>query len=356
MTMKCIRWAGLTAAAVLAAALAGCGTPKVSVVHAQKQMAPFVYEAPAHLEALHTLSVVPLVSGPILSDLPDIGTAVQAGQLLIQIDPAPYEAQRDEMAARIAAGGGAAAAAPAPAVDDSMEASLLRQGIITRAEYNRLRARRGGAPAPSAAPQTDEASMIALQTAQKAVNDCTILAPISGIISQNYVADTKTAAAGQPALVIRQNSPVVASLQIPAEMDPILERAKAGKTLTVTISDGSRTWYGELKPQPNTNGDAYTVYRVQADNPDGAMEIGKTYDVRIDSGQQVEGYVIPASAFIKDDMVEIVNEDSLIDVRTVTVASAMGQDRLVIGGLADGDRVVAHPSEDLQLGTEVEIR
>lgn len=354
MTGKRIRWLGLAAAAVLAAALAGCGTPKVSVVHAQKQMAPFVYEAPAHLEALHTLSVVPLVSGKILSDLPDIGTAVQAGQLLIQIDPAPYEAQRDEMAARIAAGN--AAAAPAPAVDDSMEASLLRQGIITRAEYNRLRARRGGAPAPAAAPQTDEASMIALQTAQKAVNDCTIFAPISGIISQNYVADTKTAAAGQPALVIRQNSPVVASLQIPAEMDPILERAKAGKTLTVTISDGSGTWYGELKPQPNTNGDAYTVYRVQADNPDGAMQIGKTYDVRINSGQQVEGYVIPASAFIKDDMVEIVNEDSLIDVRTVTVASTMGQDRLVIGGLEDGDRVVAHPSEDLQIGTEVKVR
>lgn len=354
MTGKRIRWLGLAAAAVLAAALAGCGTPKVSVVHAQKQMAPFVYEAPAHLEALHTLSVVPLVSGKILSDLPDIGTAVQAGQLLIQIDPAPYEAQRDEMAARIAAG--AAAAAPAPAVDDSMEASLLRQGIITRAEYNRLRARRGGAPAPAAAPQTDEASMIALQTAQKAVNDCTILAPISGIISQNYVADTKTAAAGQPALVIRQDSPVLASLQIPSEMDPILTQAKAGKTLTVTISDGSRTWYGELKPQPNPNGDAYTVYRVQADNPDGTMEIGKEYDVRIDSGRQVEGYVIPASAFIKDDMVEIVNEDNLIDVRTVTVASTLGEDRLVIGGLADGDRVVARPSEDLQLGMKVEVR
>lgn len=355
MTMKCIRWAGLAAAAVLAAALTGCGTPKVSVVHAQKQMAPFVYEAPAHLEALHTLSVVPLVSGPIISDLPDIGTAVQAGQLLLQIDPAPYEAQRDEMAARIAAGT-AQASAPAPAADDSMEASLLRQGIITRAEYERLRARRGRAPAPAAAPQTDEASMIALQTAQKAVNDCTILAPISGIISQNYVADTKTAAAGQPALVIRQDSPVLASLQIPSEMDPILEQAKAGKTLNVTISDGSRTWYGELKPQPNPNGDAYTVYRVQADNPDGAMEIGKEYDVRIDSGRQVEGYVIPASAFIKDDMVEIVNKDDLIDVRTVTVASNLGEDRLVIGGLADGDRVVARPSEDLQLGMKVEVR
>lgn len=355
MTMKCIRWAGLAAAAVLAAALTGCGTPKVSVVHAQKQMAPFVYEAPAHLEALHTLSVVPLVSGPIISDLPDIGTVVQAGQLLLQIDPAPYEAQRDEMAARIAAGT-VRASAPAPAADDSMEASLLRQGIITRAEYERLRARRGRAPAPAAAPQTDEASMIALQTAQKAVNDCTILAPISGIISQNYVADTKTAAAGQPALVIRQDSPVLASLQIPSEMDPILTQAKAGKTLTVTISDGSRTWYGELKPQPNPNGDAYTVYRVQADNPDGTMEIGKEYDVRIDSGRQVEGYVIPASAFIKDDMVEIVNEDNLIDVRTVTVASTLGEDRLVIGGLADGDRVVARPSEDLQLGMKVEVR
>lgn len=340
-------------AGALALSLGGCAAPSVEVVHAKKQMAPFVYVADAKVEALHTLPVVPQVSGPIVSGIPDIGTAVQAGQVLFQIDSAPYEARLAELAGRM----GSAPAPSAPAVDDSMEASLLRQGIITRAEYNRLRARRGAAPAQSAAPASDKASRIAMQAVQQSIANCTVRAPIGGIVARSYVADTKTAAAGQPALVIREDTPVVASLQIPAAMDPILQKAKDAHTLTVTFErDGESPRYGELKPQPNPGGDPYTVYKVQADNPDGVMEIGASYTVRIDSGQSVEGYVIPGTAFVKDDMVEIVNVDNLIDVRAVTVAGSMGEDKLVIGGLEDGDRVVARSSDRLPLGAEVRVR
>lgn len=341
----------LCCAGALALSLGGCAAPSVDVVRVKKQMAPFVYEADVRVEALHTLAVTPQVSGPIISDIPDIGTAIEAGQLLFQIDSSAYEAQRADLAGRM---GAAAAAAPAP--DDSLEASLLRQGIITRAEYDRLRARRG-VPAQSRAPAADEASRIAMQAVEQSIANCTVRAPISGIIARNYVTETKTAAAGQTALVIREDSPVIASLQIPSAMDPILQKAKEKKTLTVTFErDGEGPRYGELKPQPNPGGDPYTVYKVQADNPDGAMEIGASYTVRIDSGQSVEGYVIPGTAFVKDDMVEIVNADNLIDVRTVTVAGSMGEDKLVIGGLEDGDRVVARPSDRLPLGAEVRVR
>lgn len=335
--------------------LSGCGTPSVKVMPAEKKMVPFVYETETKIDALHAMEIIPRVSGQIVSDIPDIGTAVQAGQLLFQIDASPYEAQKADLMGRAAA---AVPAAPAaPPVDDSMEASLLRQGIITRAEYNRLRARRGGnAVVPAAAPATDEAARIALQSVQQAISDCTVMAPISGVIAQNYISDTKEAAAGRTALVIRQDSPVIASIQIPAEMDAILDRAKTAKTLTVTIRGDNDFWYGELKPQPNPEGDAYTVYKVQADNPDNEMHIGETYTIRIDSGQSVEGYVIPASALIGDDRVEIVNEDNLIDIRTVTVATLSGEERLILDGLQEGDRIVLHPSEELQLGTEVRVQ
>lgn len=65
------------------------------------------------------------------------------------------------------------------------------------------------------------------------------------------------------------------------------------------------------------------------------MHIGETYTIRIDSGQSVEGYVIPASALIGDDRVEIVNEDNLIDIRTVTVATLSGKERLILDGLQE---------------------
>ena len=87
----------------------------------------------------------------------------------------------------------------------------------------------------------------ALAALQKTIAGCTVRAPISGIISQVYIGDTHMAMAGKPALVIRQDSPVTASIEIPSKLDTLMERAKDDKTLTVTMTDGDEIWYGELK-------------------------------------------------------------------------------------------------------------
>lgn len=138
-----------------------------------------------------------------------------------------------------------------------MEASLLKQGIITRAEYNRIKGRSAVAePVPSGGgSQVDGNLASALAALQKTIAGCTVRAPISGIISQVYIGDTHMAMAGKPALVIRQDSPVTASIEIPSKLDTLMERAKDDKTLTVTMTDGDEIWYGELKKQPNEDGD-----------------------------------------------------------------------------------------------------
>lgn len=96
---------GLLLAALFTAAafLSGCGTPSVKVMPAEKKMVPFVYETETKIDALHAMEIIPRVSGQIVSDIPDIGTAVQAGQLLFQIDASPYEAQKADLMGRAAA-------------------------------------------------------------------------------------------------------------------------------------------------------------------------------------------------------------------------------------------------------------
>lgn len=352
----------MAAAAALAVTAGGCGKPSVSVMPAVKKEVPFVYEAEIRPEALHSVPIVPQVSGKITSALPDVGSPVQAGQLLLQLDASSYESQAEALEGKIAAAS-APQAAPvyeAP-VDDSMEASLLRQGIITRAEYNRIQGRRASSAPQGSAPvraAVSEGDMAALQALRRAIADCTILSPIDGIVSQVYVSDQKAVSAGQPALVIRQNSPVTANVQIPSALDDVLRKAKDSRTLTVTISDKDHggTWYGELKPQPNTSGDDYTVYKVQADNPDDAIEIGNLYNLRIESGQNVPGYVVPSKAFIGRDQLKIVNANNLVDMRTVVVASDDGENKLVVSGLQEGDRIITVPSDNLELGMEVTVK
>lgn len=363
--MKTIMTYTASAALALGAALltSGCGKPTVAVTVAQKSSVPFVFESDIKPAALHSLPVIPQVSGKILSNLPDVGSQVTAGQLLVQIDASQYEAQAAEIRSKIAAASAASTQRvyQADPIDDSMEASLLRQGIITRAEYDRIRGRKSGGTYVQqtvGGGEPDTALLASLQAVQKAISESTIVSPIDGIVSQVYENDSQMAAAGKPLLVIRQNSPVIADVQIPASLDQVMADAKNTKSLTVTISDKDHvnTWYGELKPQPNQGGDAYTVYKVQADNPDDAIVIGDVYKVRIDTGKDVSGYVIPSSAFIRPDQVEVVTADNLIDMRTVTVASDLGDNKLVVNGLADGDRIVTKPDSSLQMGMEVKVQ
>lgn len=102
-----------------------------------------------------------------------MGTVVNAGDELFKIDSSQYESQAAALRSQIAAASQAAAPSysySAPAVDDSLEASLLKQGIITRAEYERIKGRKGGVvqQAPAAAPAQAPAQLVAsLQTLEK---------------------------------------------------------------------------------------------------------------------------------------------------------------------------------------------
>ena len=118
------------AALFVAFAAAGCGAPSVKTVRAEKSAQPFVYEEEAPAEALHAMTVTPRVSGPILTEIPAEGTAVRAGQLLVQIDTAEYAAQKAELQQRIASSGAARAAAPS--AGNSLADSLLKRGSSRR--------------------------------------------------------------------------------------------------------------------------------------------------------------------------------------------------------------------------------
>ena len=364
------KWMVALAATCLASTLflSGCGNkPSVHVMKAEASREPFTLETKAIPEAVHVAPVIPAVSGGLISNPPDIGTTVTAGDILFQVDASQYESQAASLQAQIAASAKAVSASPvyssAPAVDNSMEASLLKQGIITRAEYEKIKGHSGGSvPVQSASAsqgnggEVDGTLVASLQAVQKTIANCTVRAPISGIISQVYLGDTHMALAGKPALVIRQDSPVACSVEIPSKLDSVMDKAKDDKTLTVTMSDGDNIWYGELKKQPNEDGDTLTTYKVQVDNGNDEITIGNEYNIRIESGQNVDSYMIPKSALIGEDSVAVVNDDNLVDIKTVSVASETGGFVLIMDGLSEGDRVVTDPPKDLDMGMQVDVK
>ncbi len=352
----------LMAAACLSGALliGGCGKPSVHVMNVAVEKEPFVLETKAIPEALHVIPVIPGVSGGIISEIPDIGRTVEAGEVLFQIDSSSYESQASALQAKIASSSVPAYTAPAPAADDSMEASLLRQGIITRAEYDKIQGRKGissgNTAGGSAAPAVDQGLAESLAAIQRSIAACTVRAPISGVISQVYLGDTKMAAAGRPALVIRQDTPVTMTVGIPAKFDDFLEKAKDDKTLTVSLSSDADTWYGELKKQANDHGEKYTSYKVQVDNTEDQITIGSPYRLRIESTDSAPYIIIPKTALIGENTVAVVTDDSLIDMKTVNVGYIINGNVFILDGLNEGDRVVTDPSGKIEMGMQVDVK
>ena len=208
-----MNWKYVMAAACFIGALlaGGCGKPSVHVMTVKIEKVPFAMETKAVPEALHIAPVIPSVSGSLISGLPEVGQTVEAGEVLFQIDSSQYESQASVLQAQISASSSVVYGAAAPVDNNSIEASLLRQGIITRAEYDKIQGRKS-VPQEVSNSSANPGLAEALASVERAIAACTVRAPISGTVSQVYLGDTKIAAAGRPALLIRQNTPVIAEI------------------------------------------------------------------------------------------------------------------------------------------------
>lgn len=336
-------------------ALSGCGTPTVKVTVAEWKEVPFVFEGTGMAEPLHVFPIVPHVGGQIMSSMPDVGDRVTAGDVLFRIDSSAYEAQREALRSQVTTPN---IEPPAP-VDDGAEAALLKEGIITRAEYDRLLERKGGnTPVFSsggATAQAKEGVNRALAAVEASIASCVVKAPISGVISEVYVGEEKMALAGKPALLLRQNSPVIFSFDLPKGVDAFLEKAKREKRLSVSVSDEAHVWYGELKRTEVPADRLYTPYTMQVDNEGEDIVLGNSYSLRIESTDTLRCMVFPESALIDDHTVAVVTEDGLVDWRSVDILAKVDDTIRVIGGLKEGDKVITAPEAGLEIGMAVSV-
>jgi multidrug efflux pump subunit AcrA (membrane-fusion protein) len=66
--------------------------------------------------------------------------------------------------------------------------------------------------------------------------------------------------------------------------------------------------------------------------------------------------MIPKSAIIGDSTVAVVNDDNLVDMKSVSIASDTGGYVLIMDGLAEGDRVITDPPKSLDMGMQVDVK
>jgi HlyD family secretion protein len=277
--------------------------------------------ASGKLRALNTVKVGAEVSGQVVRINVDFNTEVKRGQLLAQIDPTPFRAQREQALAQIqlaqanlAQGEAAVFRAQAQVQLQQREIgrreALLKDGFVskqafdnTRTLLEQARAELKGAQAQvmSARAQISQ-SRAELERASLNLSRSTISAPIDGVVINRQVDAGQTVAATFQTPTLFEIAADLTRMQVEASVDEAdIGQIVLGQKVTFTVDAfPAETFNGSVKQvrkaaQENQNVVTYIVI-LDVDNQSGKLLPGMTANVEIVTGTAANAVRVPSAA------------------------------------------------------------
>ena len=346
----------------------GQGKPAVPVTVAKAQLeeVPDTLHAFGTVEPFHTIAVRSQVEGVLQEVRFREGDEVQAGQVLFQIDPRPFQAQLAQAQKALARDQANLATAEA---DAKRYAALSEKDYVTKQQAQTAKST---AAALTASVGADKA---AIEMAKVNLGYATIRAPITGRTGQlNYQQGNLIKAnSDTPLVTIAQLKPIRVSFSVPSDDLPAL-RAHQSEKLGVEATPGRRQAAGVepltslgTAPQEGTlsfinNGvdPATGTILLKADfaNPQETLWPGEFVDVSLTVGKE-KSIVVPAEAVEtgqKGTYVFVVKPDGTAESRPVEIERSDAKIALVAKGLAAGETVVTDGQLRLFPGAKVSVR
>ncbi|NLZ11710.1 MAG: efflux RND transporter periplasmic adaptor subunit [Alcaligenaceae bacterium] len=334
----------------------------VSVVTVQPQPAQVTVDLPGRISALQDAQVRARVSGIVDAINFEQGSNVKAGQLLFTIDPAPYQAVRDQAAAQLQR---AQADARAAQLLADRYSRLVKERAVSQQEYDN---------ATSAAAQARAAvasAKAALQAAEIDLGYTKVTSPIDGRIGKAYVTEGALVSAAQATLLadvqafdrvyvdITRSTTQLAQLR-KAIADGVLKQSADGSAqVRVILEDGAEhTQAGKLlfsgvSVDPSTG---QVNLRAEVDNPDQTLLPGMYVRARIDQGVDEQALLVPQQAVRRDangDSSLMVVKDETVSAVPVTVGPVLKGQYLITSGVQAGDVVIVEGFQKIRPGAPV---
>ena len=277
-----------------AAAIARRPAPvQVSVV--QQRTVPVFLTALGTVTAYNTVTVNARVSGQLLHVNFREGQNVRKGQLLMEIDPAPYKAALDEAVGQLAKD---------QANLDNMKAeadrytALYSAGVVSK-ETQQLQVSNQGQAV--GAIKADQAS---IEAARVNLNYTRITSPIDGVVGLRQVDPGNIVNAGSATgrVVITQIHPISVIFTLPEDQLPQVQAAmKSPKPLVVEAydrSDAHKIASGTLLTIDNEIDTTTGTAKLKAvfDNADDALFVNQFVNVRLVLSDRPNAIVVPTAA------------------------------------------------------------
>ncbi len=276
------------------AAAADRPIPVLTTAVAQRSM-PIYLTALGTVTAYYTVTIKSRVDGQLVSVPVREGQTVKQGQLLMEIDPHPYQAALAQAEGQLTKDQANAKNADAEA---QRYTALFQAGVVSK-ESQQSQVSTAGQAVGSI--QADQA---AIEAARVNLNYTRITSPINGVVGLRQVdpGNIVHAADTTGLIVITQMQPISVIFTLPEDQLPdVLRRIRAGQRLPVEAFDRSETTHlasGSLLTLDNQIDTTTGTDKVKAvfPNTDGALFPNQFVNVRLILQERPNSLVVPAAA------------------------------------------------------------
>ncbi len=407
----------LTAGVLVAGlTMSGCGSqqtasnpplPEVAIVTVNSERVVLTTELPGRTSAYFVAEIRPQVNGIIQKRFFEEGSDVKAGDVLYQIDPAPFQAAYDNAAANLAVTRKTPDRARA-ALEASIAGVKRQQATLELARANRWRFEELFKGRVVSASQRDQAvteaevaeavlraaeaqvqndreavaaaeaaihqAEAALETAKINLGYTRITAPISGRIGKSNVTVGALAKAFQDSAfaTIQQLDPIyVDATESSANLLQLKRNMAAGRIkgtgadrarVKLLLEDGTLySLEGTLKFSDVTvdSSTGSFILRMVFPNPKHILLPGMYVRAALQEGEVEKAILVPQQGISRDPkgnpVALVVDGDGKVGQRTLTLDRAIGDKWLVSSGLQPGEQVIVEGVQKVRPGASVKV-
>ncbi|MGO8795724.1 MAG: MdtA/MuxA family multidrug efflux RND transporter periplasmic adaptor subunit [Candidatus Sulfotelmatobacter sp.] len=329
----------------------------VAVAKVEKQDVPEYLVGLGTVTAFYTANIKSRVDGQIMRVNFQEGQIVKEGDLLIVIDPRPYQVQLEQMQAQL-----------------FKDQATLRDARLNLQRYTTL------IPSGSIAQQQvdTQQSMVdqldgQVRTDQAQIDNaklqliyCNITAPFTGRVGLRQVDPGNIVHASDTTsmLILTQLQPIAVIFTLPEDQLPTVAQHMKNSTLAVEAysrDNQTKLGTGKLMTIDNQIDQTTGTAKLKAvfDNRDNQLWPNQFVNADLLLDTRKNSTVVPAAAILRGPhgaYVYAVKPDNTVEARNVTIGLTQGNTTVVASGLTPGEMVVTDGQDKLQTGSSIAPR